>query len=58
MKLKLAAGRDFNATGTADFGKSMIINEKLAFLFGWKPAEAIGKQIKEMIQPPVRLSAC
>jgi len=46
MKLKLAAGRDFNATGTADFGKSMIINEKLAFLFGWKPAEAIGKQIK------------
>jgi putative ABC transport system permease protein len=46
MKLKLVAGRNFDATGKADLDKSMIINEKLAFQFGWKPAEAIGKQIR------------
>ncbi len=46
MKLKLSAGRDFNNAGKGDYGKSMLINEKLAFEYGWKPADAIGKQIK------------
>ena len=46
MKLKLVAGRDFQTTSKADYGKSMLINEKLAFECGWKPAEAIGKQLK------------
>jgi ABC-type antimicrobial peptide transport system permease subunit len=46
MKLKMAAGRSFNKEGTGDYQKSMIINEKLAFLFGWKPDEAVGKQIR------------
>ena len=46
MKLKLVAGRHFNAEGTGDYNKSMIINEKLAFQFGWKPDEAIGQQIR------------
>ncbi|HEY4967273.1 MAG TPA: ABC transporter permease [Puia sp.] len=46
MKLKLVAGRDFHAASKADYGKSMLINEKLAFEFGWKPADAIGKQMK------------
>jgi ABC-type antimicrobial peptide transport system permease subunit len=47
MKLKLVAGRNFSTAGKADYGKSMLINEKLAFQFGWKPAEAIGKQIRK-----------
>jgi len=47
MKLKLVAGRAFNATGKADYGQSMLINEKLAFQLGWKPGEAIGKQIRK-----------
>jgi putative ABC transport system permease protein len=46
MKLKLIAGRHFNSEGTGDYQKSMIINEKLAFLFGWKPDDAIGQQIR------------
>jgi putative ABC transport system permease protein len=46
MNLKLAAGRNFIPDSKNDIGKSMIINEKLAFLFGWKPDEAIGKLIK------------
>ena len=46
MKLKLAAGRSFHADGTGDYGKAMIINEKLAFQLGWKPGDAIGKQIR------------
>ena len=46
MKLKLVAGRYFNAEGKGDYEKSMIINEKLAFQFGWKPVDAIGQQIR------------
>jgi ABC-type antimicrobial peptide transport system permease subunit len=47
MKLKLVAGRPFNVSGTGDYYKSILINEKLAFQFGWKPEQAIGKQIKK-----------
>jgi ABC-type antimicrobial peptide transport system permease subunit len=46
MKLKLVAGRSFYQDGTGDYEKAMMINEKLAFQLGWKPAEAIGKQIR------------
>ena len=46
MNLKLVAGRAFNTSGRGDYGQSMLINEKLAFEFGWKPKEAIGKQIR------------
>jgi putative ABC transport system permease protein len=46
MRLKLIAGRNFIPESKSDIGKSMIINEKLAFKFGWKPEDAIGKQIK------------
>jgi hypothetical protein len=42
MKLKLVAGRAFNTSGKGDYGQSMLINEKLAFEFGWKPEESIG----------------
>jgi putative ABC transport system permease protein len=46
MRLKLVAGRNFNSEGKGDIGKSVIINEKLAFGFGWKPNEAIGQRLK------------
>ncbi len=46
MNLKLVAGRPFNTSGKGDYGQSMLINEKLAFEIGWKPEEAIGKQIR------------
>ncbi|MEP6513431.1 MAG: ABC transporter permease, partial [Parafilimonas sp.] len=46
MKLKLVAGREFNSSGKGDFEQSMLINEKLAFKFGWNPRDAIGKQIR------------
>ena len=47
MKLKLVAGRAFNASGNNDYAHSMLINEKFAFEFGWKPQEAIGQQIRK-----------
>ena len=47
MNLKLVAGRAFNTSGKGDYGQSMLINEKLAFDFGWAPNEAIGKQIRK-----------
>jgi putative ABC transport system permease protein len=47
MKLKLVAGSNFNQTGKSEYGKFILINEKLAFQFGWKPVDAIGKQIRK-----------
>ena len=46
MNLKMVAGRAFNTSGKGDYERSMLINEKLAFEFGWKAEEAIGKQIR------------
>lgn len=46
MKLKLVAGRDFLPGGQGDIQKSILINEMLAFQFGWKPQEALGKQVR------------
>jgi putative ABC transport system permease protein len=46
MNLKLVAGRPFQNGGSADYRKSMLINEKLAFQFGWTPKLAIGQSIK------------
>jgi len=47
MKLKLVSGRSFNTSDNGDYGHSMLINEKLAFEFGWKPEQAIGQQIRK-----------
>lgn len=47
MNLKLVAGRPFNTSGQGDYDRSMLINEKLAFEFGWNAKEAIGKQIRK-----------
>lgn len=46
MQLKLVTGRDFNTEGNGDIGKSVLINQHLAFQFGWNENEALGKQIK------------
>jgi putative ABC transport system permease protein len=46
LQLKLVAGRDFHAEGKGDIERSMLINQKLAFQFGWKDEEAIGKQLR------------
>ncbi len=46
MQLKLVAGRDFNTDGNGDVERSMLINQKLAFQFGWNEKDAIGKQIR------------
>lgn len=47
MGLKLVAGRDFDSLGKGDYDRSMLINEKLASDLGWKPQEALGKQIRK-----------
>ena len=47
MGLKLVAGRVFHTSGSSDYGRSMLINEKLAFAFGWRSAEAIGQQVRK-----------
>jgi putative ABC transport system permease protein len=47
MKLKLVAGRSFNKADQGDYGQSMLINENLAFQFGWRPEKAIGQQIRK-----------
>jgi putative ABC transport system permease protein len=47
MGLKLITGRNFHPSGIGDYGRSMLINEKLAFIFGWRPEEAIGQQIRK-----------
>lgn len=46
MQLQLVAGRDLDATGSGDIGNAMLINQHLAFEFGWKDKDALGKQIK------------
>lgn len=46
VKLRLAAGRNFYNNSVADIAKSMVINQNLAYQFGWKEEEAIGKQIR------------
>jgi putative ABC transport system permease protein len=46
MNLRLVAGRPFDYKSTGDYNRSMLINEKLAFEFGWTPTEAVGKQIR------------
>lgn len=46
LQLKLVSGRDFNAEGTGDFDRSLLINQNLAFQFGWNDKDALGKQIR------------
>lgn len=43
--LKIIAGRDFSESYGTD-ASAMLLNEKAAAAFGWKPEEAIGKQFQ------------
>jgi putative ABC transport system permease protein len=47
MNLKMAAGRSFSGLGKAGYGRSILINERLAFEFGWKPGEAVGREVRK-----------
>lgn len=46
VDLSLVAGSSFYDNSSGEIGKSMLINQKLAYLFGWNEQQAIGKQIR------------
>jgi putative ABC transport system permease protein len=48
LRLKLLAGRNFNASGY-DQDRGVIINAQAAASFGWKPEEAVGKKVSGFI---------
>jgi putative ABC transport system permease protein len=52
MGIKMAAGRDFSADNPADYTSSMIVNESMLKLFGWKP-DAVGKKFPGRIEQQI-----
>ncbi len=45
MHLKIAAGRSFDANAASDYPNALLITEKMAAMYGWDNARALGKQI-------------
>jgi len=45
MQIKLAGGRDFDASMESDYKNALLISQKMAAGYGWKVADALGKQI-------------
>jgi ABC-type antimicrobial peptide transport system permease subunit len=45
MRLKMATGRDFDANMESDYKNALLITQKMAAAYGWKDADALGKQI-------------
>jgi ABC-type antimicrobial peptide transport system permease subunit len=45
MNLKMAAGRPFDRNLLSDYSTALLVTEKFAGAFGWKPAEALNKQV-------------
>jgi ABC-type antimicrobial peptide transport system permease subunit len=45
MQLKMAAGRSFDADMESDYKNALLISQKTAAMYGWKDADALGKQI-------------
>ncbi len=45
MNLKMAAGRGFDNALQADYDHAILVSEKYAAMYGWKPADALGKQV-------------
>ncbi|TMI82898.1 MAG: FtsX-like permease family protein, partial [Bacteroidetes bacterium] len=45
MNLKMAAGRTFEPALLSDYSTAILVTEKFAAMYGWKPAEALGKQV-------------
>src|SRR5436190_6260404 len=51
MGIQMAQGRDFSADNPADYTSSMIVNEAMLKLFGWK--DAIGKKFPGRIEQQI-----
>ena len=51
MGIQLAAGRDFSADNAVDYTSSMIVNEAMLKLFGWK--DAVGKKFPGRIEQQI-----
>jgi ABC-type antimicrobial peptide transport system permease subunit len=45
MNLKMAAGRAFDDAFQSDYSTGILVTEKFAAMYGWKPADALGKQV-------------
>src|SRR5258708_6880347 len=45
MQLKMAAGRGFDPNMESDYSNHLLITEKMASLYGWRPSNAIGRQL-------------
>ena len=41
----MAAGRTFEPALLSDYSTAILVTEKFAAMYGWKPAEALGKQV-------------
>lgn len=46
MNLRTVAGRPFEVNRASDYDNALLISQKMAAQFGWKDAEAVGKQIR------------
>ena len=51
MGIKMAQGRDFSADKPTDYTSSMIVNEAMLKLFGWK--DAVGKKLPGRIEQQI-----
>jgi ABC-type antimicrobial peptide transport system permease subunit len=45
MNLKIAAGRTFDDVLQSDYSNAILVTEKFAAMYGWKPAQALDKQV-------------
>jgi putative ABC transport system permease protein len=45
MDLKMAAGRSFDRNLLNDFSTAILVTEKFAAMYSWKPSDALGKQV-------------
>ena len=45
MNIKIADGRSFNPSMESDYSNAILITEKMAADYGWRPKEALGKQM-------------
>jgi putative ABC transport system permease protein len=46
MELKLATGRSFDAGMQSDYQDALLITQKMAALYGWTDAGAVGKRLR------------
>lgn len=51
MGIQMAAGRDFSSDNPTDYTSSMIVNEAMLKLFGWK--DAVGKKLPGRIDQQI-----